>query len=183
MTANKARVLKSECLFRGRVFDVRRDRVAEPGGLTATREYVVHNGSVVLIPVLPDGRILLVRQYRHATGHFLWELVAGRIEPGEKPLAAARRELAEETGYSARRFRKLLDVFPTPGFVSEHMVVYAAEGLTPGIARPNSDEQIKTKSFSIRGLEAMMRRGRLRDAKSVAGILFYTRFRPPRRVV
>ncbi len=181
--AKKARVLESELVFHGRVFDVRRDRVAEPGGLTTTREYVVHNGSVVLIPVLRDGRILLVHQYRHATGQYLWELVAGRIEPGEKALAAARRELVEETGYSARRFTKLLDVFPTPGFVSERMVIYAAGGLTPGIARPDSDEQIKTRPFSIRELETMIRQGRLRDAKSIAGILFFTRFRSPRRAV
>ncbi len=179
--AKRARVLKSKTVFHGRVFDVRRDRVAEPGGLTTTREFVVHNGSVVIIPILPDGRTLLVHQYRHATGQYLWELVAGRIEPGEKPLAAARRELAEETGYSARRFTKLLSFFATPGFVNERLVVYAAEGLTPGIARPDSDEQIITKPFSIRELERMMRRGRLRDAKSIAAILFYLRFRSRRR--
>jgi ADP-ribose pyrophosphatase len=179
--AKRARVLESKTVFRGRVFDVRRERVAEPGGLTATREFVVHHGSVVVIPILPDGRILLVHQYRHATGQYLWELVAGRIEPGEKPLVAARRELAEETGYSARRFTKLLSFFATPGFVNERLVVYAAEGLTPGIARPDSDEQIKTKTFSIRELERMMRRGRLRDAKSIATILFYLRFRSRRR--
>jgi len=179
--AKRARVLESKTVFRGRVFDVRRERVAEPGGLTATREFVVHHGSVVVIPILPDGRTLLVHQYRHATGQYLWELVAGRIEPGEKPLVAARRELAEETGYSARRFTKLLSFFATPGFVNERLVVYAAEGLTPGIARPDSDEQIKTKPFSIRELERMMRRGRLRDAKSIAEILFYLRFRSRRR--
>jgi ADP-ribose diphosphatase len=179
--AKRARVLESKTVFRGRVFDVRRERVAEPGGLTATREFVVHKGSVVVIPILPDGRTLLVHQYRHATGQYLWELVAGRIEPGEKPLVAARRELTEETGYSARRFTKLLSFFATPGFVNERLVVYAAEGLTPGIARPDSDERIKTKTFSIRELERMMRRGWLRDAKSIAAILFYLRFRSRRR--
>jgi len=179
--AKRARVLESKTVFHGRIFDVRRERVAEPGGPTTTREFVVHSGSVVVLPVLRDGRILLVRQYRHAIGQYLWELVAGRIEPGEKPLAAARRELAEETGYSARRFTKLLSFFATPGFVNERLEVYAAEGLTPGIARPDSDEQIKTKTFSIRELEGMMRRGRLRDAKSIAAILFYLRFRSRRR--
>ncbi len=163
-------------MYRGRVFSVRRDRVVEPGGIVATRDLVVHGGSVVVLPVLPAGRILLIRQYRHAAGQFLWELVAGRIEPGEKPLVAARRELVEETGYTARRFTKMMDVFPTPGFVSERMLVYAAEGLRAGVARPESDERIESRPFSVREIESMMRSGKLRDAKSIAAILFYGRF-------
>jgi len=174
---NRARVLKSKLVYKGRVFGVRQDRVVEPGGVVVTRDVVAHAGSVVLLPVFPDGRVLLVRQYRHAVGRFLWELVAGRIEPGEKLLAAARRELLEETGYSAERYRKLLDVFPTPGFVSERMAVYAAEGLHRGAARPESDERITTRRFSLSQLERMMRRGTLCDAKSIAGILYYARFR------
>lgn len=143
---------------------------------------VTHNGSVVLLPLLPGGRVLLVRQYRHAVGEFLWELVAGRIEPGETALAAAKRELVEETGYRARRFRKLLDVFPTPGFVSERMVIYAAEGLKRGTARPEEDERIEAEAFSWKRLDALMRRGRLRDAKSIAALLYYKRFcRTPRK--
>src|SRR2546427_13273871 len=89
--AKRARVLESKTVFRGRVFDVRRERVAEPGGLTATREFVVHHGSVVVIPILPDRRTFLLHPHRHATRPYLWELVAGRIEPGENPLVAARR--------------------------------------------------------------------------------------------
>ena len=179
MPASKARILKSRSLYTGSVFGVRQDRVIEPGGIRVTRDVVTHHGSVVLLPVLSDGRILLVRQYRHAVGQFLWELVAGRIEPGEPHLAAARRELLEETGYTARRFRKLLDVFPTPGFVSERMIVYAATGLTAGRARPESDERITTRAFSLRQLERMIQRGTLRDAKSIAGLLFYSRFLRP----
>lgn len=172
----RVRVLESKTMYAGAVFGVRRDRVLEPGGIEVTRDVVTHSGSVVLLPILPDGRLLLVRQYRHAVGGYLWELVAGRIEPGEAPLAAARRELAEETGYTARRYRKLLDVFPTPGFVSERMLLYAAEGLTPGAARPEADERILARRFTLRELETMIRRGRLRDAKSVAGLLYYSRF-------
>src|SRR5229473_4645334 len=135
----RARVLKSETMYAGPVFGVRKDRVVEPGGVTVIRDVVTHSGSVVLLPLFDDGRVLLVRQYRHAVGTYLWELVAGRIEPRESPLAAAKRELLEETGYTARRFRKLLDVFPTPGFVTESMMIFLATGLSAGVARPEED--------------------------------------------
>ena len=176
MSRTPARILRSKTIYTGTVFGVRQDRVIEPGGIRTTRDVVTHHGSVVLLPVLDDRRILLVRQYRHAVGQFLWELVAGRIELGEPPLTAARRELLEETGYTARRFRKLLDVFPTPGFVSERMIVFAATGLTAGRARPESDERITSRAFTLRLLERMIRRGTLRDAKSIAGLLYYSRF-------
>ncbi len=168
-----ARVLNSRMIYRGPVFGVRQDRVIEPGGIAAVRDVVTHSGSVVVLPVFPDGEILLIRQYRHSVGMHLWELVAGRIDQGESSLAAARRELREETGYTARRFRKLLDIFPTPGFVSERMLVYAAEGLTAGPPRPEADERITARRFRPRELLRMIRRGTLRDAKSVAGILYY----------
>jgi ADP-ribose diphosphatase len=158
------------------VFGVRRDRVVEPGGVRVTRDVVVHPGSVVVLPVFSDGRILLIRQYRHSIGRFLWELVAGRIEPKESPVAAARRELLEETGYAARRFRRLLDLFPTPGFVSERMILFVAKELKKGVARPEDDERIDSRAFSLRELNRWIRSGKLRDAKSLAGILYYARF-------
>ena len=172
----RAKILSSKMLLRGRVFNVRRDKIIEPDGLRSTRDIVVHRGSVVVLPVFDDGRILLIRQYRHAAGSYLWELVAGGMEPGEPPLAGAKRELAEETGYTARRWRKLLDVFPTPGFVSERMVVYLAQGLRAGKPRPEDDERITARAFSPRKIENWIRTGKLRDAKSIAGILFYLRF-------
>jgi len=164
---------KRRMIYRGRFFSVCQDQVLEPGGVRAVRDVVLHGGSIVLLPVLPDGRILLVRQYRHSVGQFLWELVAGHIEHGESELAAARRELAEETGYTARRFRKLLDLFPTPGFLSEHMAIYACSGLTPGAASPEEDEKIEPRPFSQAQLEQMMRSGKLRDAKSIAALLYF----------
>ena len=175
MTA-RARILSSKTVFRGAVFDVRHDRVIEPGGVRAERDLVVHNGSVVVLPVLGDGRIILVRQYRHSVGGYLWELVAGRMEPRESPLPGAKRELLEETGYTARRWQKILDVYPTPGFVSERMVVFIAHGLRAGPAQPEDDERITIKSFAPHKLEHWIRTGTLRDAKSVAGILYYLRF-------
>lgn len=174
--SRKARVISSENVFTGRVFGVRRERVVEPSGVEATREFVTHPGSVVVLPVFPDGRILLIRQYRHATGQYLWELVAGRRDPGEKFLRAASRELAEETGYTARWMRKLMDVFPTPGFVAERMVIYLAEGLTKGTAQPEADEKIWMRPFRLARLENWIRKGMIRDAKSIAGILYYARF-------
>jgi ADP-ribose pyrophosphatase len=173
---SKAKILRSKVIYQGRVFGVRRDEVLEPGGLRTTREVITHPGSVVVLPVLPDRRIVLIRQYRHATRQFLWELVAGRIDHGENPRQAAARELIEETGYRAKRFRIFLDVFPTPGFLEERMYILLAQGITVGEAEPEDDEQITSRAFTRRELENMIRRGRLHDAKSIAGLLYYFRF-------
>ena len=177
----KARVLSSITVYEGPIFGIRRDKVIEPSGVRATREVITHPGSVVVLPVLADGRILLIQQYRHATRQYLWELVAGRMDPGETPKAAAARELIEETGYRARRFRIFLDIFPTPGFLEERMFILLAEGLTAGKAEPEEDEKIISRSHDRKQLEEMIRGGKLRDAKSIAGILFYFRFLSPEK--
>jgi ADP-ribose pyrophosphatase len=168
-------------MYKGSVFEVRRDTVVEPGGGRATRDIVVHSGSVVVLPVLDSNHVLLIRQYRHATGDFLWELVAGRKEAKESTVAAARRELLEETGYTAKRLRQILDIFPAPGFVTERMWVFVAEGLTKGKAQPEEDEKITARSFSLSRVDTMIRNGTLRDAKSVSGLLYYLRYIQPRR--
>lgn len=173
---NRARILRSKMIYVGPVFGVRRDEVIEPRGVRTTREVITHPGSVVVLPVLPDKRILLIRQYRHATRRYLWELVAGRIDGGETPRQAAARELIEETGYRAKRFHVFLDVFPTPGFLEERMFILLAEGLTAGKAEPEEDEKIVPRAYNREELEEMIRCGKLRDAKSIAGILFYYRF-------
>src|SRR5260370_9030433 len=151
-SAKKARVLNSTTIYEGPVFGIRRDEVIEPSGVRAIREVITHPGSVVVLPVLPDGRILLIRQYRHATRQYLWELVAGRMDPGETPKAAAARELIEETGYRAKRFRVFLDVFPTPGFLEERMFILLAEGLTAGEAEPGEGEKIVSRPFNPQAL-------------------------------
>jgi ADP-ribose pyrophosphatase len=171
-----ARVLSSKTVYQGRVFGVRRDQVVEPHGIQVTREIVTHPGSVVVLPVFPDGRILLIRQYRHVVGEYLWELVAGRRDGEESFEQGARRELAEETGYAAKQLTQILDIFPSPGFVAEHMVIFIAEGLTKGKARPEDDEKITTRIVTLREAEDWIRRGTVRDGKSVAGILFYATF-------
>jgi ADP-ribose pyrophosphatase len=180
-SSGKARILKSEMVYEGPVFGVRRDEVIEPSGVRATREVITHSGSVVVLPVLPDGRIVMIRQYRHATRQFLWELVAGRIDEGENPRQAAARELIEETGYRSKKFRVFLDVFPTPGFLEERMYILLAEGLTLGVAEPEEDERIEVKAYKPEELESLIRRGKLLDAKSVAGILYYLRFLAPKK--
>ena len=171
-----AKLLKSEVLYQGKVFRLQRDTVIEPGGVQAERDIIVHPGSVVVLPIFKDGRVLLIRQYRHSVGEFLWELVAGRKEPNESPLAGARRELLEETGYTAKRLRKLMRVVPTPGFVNEWMWIFAAEGLTEGAAQPEEDEKITPRIFTLKEVEKMIQHGTLRDAKSICGLLYYIRF-------
>src|ERR1700692_3288552 len=170
------KILYSKVMYKGPIFGVRRDEVLEPNGVRTVREVITHPGSVVVMPVLQDGRIILIRQYRHAARRFLWELVAGRMDPGEGVRQAAARELIEETGYRAKRLRVLLDLFPTPGFLEERMYILLAEGVTAGIADPEEDERITAKAFTRAELETMIRRGVLRDAKSVAGLLYYFRF-------
>ena len=172
----RAKLLKSEILYQGKVFRLQRDTVIEPGGVRAVRDIIVHPGSVVVLPIFEDGRVLLIRQYRHSVGEFLWELVAGRKEPGETPLAGARRELIEETGYTAGRLRKLMRVVPTPGFVNEWMWIFAAEGLQKGEARPEEDEKITARKFTLKQASSMIEKGTLRDAKSICGLLYHMRF-------
>jgi ADP-ribose pyrophosphatase len=171
-----AKILNSTSIYEGPVFGIRRDEVIEPSGVRAVREVITHPGSVVVLPVLPDGRILLIQQYRHATRQYLWELVAGRIDSGETPRAAAVRELIEETGYRAKRLRVFLEMFPTPGFLEEKMFLLLAERLTAGAAEPEEDEKIISRGYKRKELEEMIRTGKLRDAKSIAGILYYFRF-------
>lgn len=169
-------IVRSEMIYEGPVFGLRRDEVQEPSGLRVVREVITHPGSVVVLPILPDKRILLIRQYRHATRQYMWELVAGRIDAGEKPKEAALRELIEETGYRAKKVRVFLDVFPTPGFLEERMYILLAEGLTLGKAEPEEDERIEAKAFTRKEVQKMIASNTIRDAKTIAGVLYYFRF-------
>jgi ADP-ribose pyrophosphatase len=174
--ARRAKVLSSELIYKGRVFEIRREQLREPSGIEVTREVVVHPGSVVVLPVLADGRIVMIRQYRHAAGQYLWELVAGHKEPNETFAEGARRELHEEAGYTARRFKKLLEIFPSPGLLGERMEIYLADGLTKGEAAPEEDEKITVKILPLKEALRWIHNGTIRDSKSVAGILYYARF-------
>ncbi len=171
-----AKILSSELVLHTRVFDVQREKVIEPSGVEATRDIIVHPGSVVVLPVLPDGGIVLIRQYRHSVQQYLWELVAGRRDGDESFVSGARRELREETGYTARRMRLLLDLFPSPGFLRENMAIFLATGLKKGEADPEADEKITQTIVSLREAERWVRSGKIRDGKTVAGIMYYGKY-------
>jgi ADP-ribose pyrophosphatase len=172
----RGKTISSKVVFKGAVFSVRRDKVSEPSGVKATRDVIAHSGSVVVMPVLDDGKIVLIRQYRYAARQYLWELVAGRIDAGENVKQAAARELIEETGLRAKKMRQFLDFWPSPGFLEERMFVLLAEGVTQGEAEPEEDERIEAKAFTRAELEEMLKNGVLRDAKTISSLLFYFRF-------
>jgi len=170
------KVLSSKSVFRGRVFDVTRDRVREPNGVTAIREVIRHSGSVVVLAVdesSPEPRVLLERQYRYAAQSYILELPAGRIDPGEAPLAAGKRELWEETGYRARLWKKALFFYPSPGLLEETMTVFLARGLAPGEAHPEADERIEYQLVPLSKVVKLIMSGGIRDGKTIAGILWY----------
>jgi ADP-ribose pyrophosphatase len=170
-----ARLVSSRTVYRGPVFWVTTDHVKEPGGVRVRRDVVRHSGSIVVLAVDDSGstpRILLERQYRHAAKDYLWELPAGRIDPGEPELKAAQRELLEETGYTAARWRRVLRFYASPGFVAETMAVYLATGLRAGQAQPEEDEVIHTRLVPLPTAVRMVLRGTIRDAKTISSVLW-----------
>jgi ADP-ribose pyrophosphatase len=171
----RARTVSSRTVYRGPVFWVSTDRVQEPGGIRVRRDLIHHSGSVVVLAVDHSGktpRILFERQYRHAAGDYLWELPAGRIDPGERELQAAQRELLEETGYTADHWRRILHFYASPGFVAETMSVYLAAGLHSGAAHPEEDEVIYKKFVSLPAAVKMVLGGTIRDAKTISSVLW-----------
>jgi ADP-ribose pyrophosphatase len=160
-------------LFRGRVFSVARHRAVEPGGICVVREVIHHPGSAVILPLLDDGRVLLVRQFRFAAGQSLWELPAGTRNRDETALATARRELAEETGYRAASWGKLIDFYPSPGILDETMTLFLARKIRPGAASPEGDERIRVEPFARAEWQRMIRSGQIRDAKTLVGLLYW----------
>jgi ADP-ribose pyrophosphatase len=170
-----ARVLSSRLVYKGPVFWITSEQVLEPTGVRTLREIVRHTGSVVVLATTDGGRepeVLLERQYRHAAESFLWELPAGRIDEGERALAAAKRELLEETGYTARMWKQILKFYATPGFVAEPMTVFWARGLKAGPAQPEADEVIEQHLVPLSKTLKMIQRGTIRDAKTISSVLW-----------
>jgi ADP-ribose pyrophosphatase len=174
-----ARILSSRVVYRGPVFWVTTDQVVEPSGIRARRDVVRHTGSVVILATQHRRReplLLLERQYRHAAESFLWELPAGRIDNGERPLAAAKRELLEETGYTASRWRRILKFYASPGFVTEPMTVYWARNLKPGPPQPEEDEVIEQRLVPLSKTLRMIGRGTIRDSKTISSVLWLAQY-------
>jgi len=172
---NKERIISSRTVYRGPVFTVTTDHVEEPNGVRARRDLIHHSGSIVVLAVDDSTRvprILLERQYRHAATDYLWELPAGRIDPGEHELHAAKRELLEETGYTASHWRRILKFFASPGFVAETMAVYLATGLRKGKAQPEDDEVIYKRLVSLPAAVRMVIGGTIQDAKTISSVLW-----------
>ena len=168
-------VLSSKVVYKGKVFSVTSDKVREPNGVTATRDVIRHSGSVVILPVDETGdepHVLIERQYRYAAQEYLWELPAGRIDPGESALAGAKRELIEETGYRAKQWKKALTFYASPGFLDETMSIYLARDLTLGEAQPEEDESIECHLVPLSQAIEMILNGKIHDGKAIAGILW-----------
>jgi ADP-ribose pyrophosphatase len=169
------KLLSSRKRFECGVFSVTEDHAVEPGGVEIKRAVVRHRGSAVMLAEDERGRILLVRQYRLPALAALWELPAGRVDEGETPLAAARRELVEETGLRARKWRKLVSFYPSPGFLSEKMTIFVATELKQGEAEPMEDERIECRWFEPAELEKMIEAGKIQDGKTLIGFLLLRR--------
>ena len=177
-TPERAKVLRSKVVFKGRLFRVLRDDILEPTGLRSTRDVIRHNGSAVILAVDRSSSkknpwVVMERQYRHAANQFLWELPAGRLDAGEDAVAGAQRELAEETGYRARKWRPLVSYYASPGFLGEAMQVFLAEDLYAGEATPEEDERIEIRLVKLSDILRMIEKGAIHDGKTLNAVLLY----------
>jgi ADP-ribose pyrophosphatase len=171
----KGRVISRRVVFRGKIFYVTSDDVVEPSGIRARRDIIRHPGSVVVLAVdesRKEPRVLLEYQYRHAAAAFLWELPAGRVDKGESELAAAKRELIEETGYRAESWQLAFKYYASPGFMDETMAIFVARQIRRGKSQPEDDESIRKRLITLSDAIRMVERGTIRDGKTIAGVLW-----------
>ena len=176
----KAQLISSVTVYQGPLFRIQHDKLIEPDGLKSERDVIRHNGSVVILAMdtsksKKNPWIVIERQYRHAANQYLWELPAGKLDSGEEALAGAKRELAEETGYSAKKWKPLVTYFASPGFLGESMIVFQAEGLVAGDARPEEDEKIEFRLVKLNEVLKMIDKGEIKDGKTLTSVLLYAR--------
>ena len=162
--------LDTDTVYDGRIIRVRVDSVGLPGGRETVREVVEHAACVVIVPVDSNGDILMVRQYRYATGRSLLEAPAGRVEPGESPDDCAQRELQEEVGYAAGSLLSLGGFWMSPGFCTEYMHAYLAQDLAPSRMEPDDDEDISVERIPLDNAPQLVQRGDIQDAKTIAAL-------------
>jgi ADP-ribose pyrophosphatase len=184
--AETAELVSSEVVFECPLFKVRHDQIIEPGGNRAERDVIRHNGSVVILALdksrsKKDPWVVIERQYRHAANQYLWELPAGKLEQGEDAQAGAERELEEETGYRAKKWKPLVEYYASPGFLGEAMKVFVAEGLIAGDAHPEEDEEIDFRLVRLSELLKMIEKGGIVDGKTLTSILLYARLNRGKR--
>jgi ADP-ribose pyrophosphatase len=175
-----ADLISSKVVFECPLFKVRHDKLIEPGGKHAERDVIRHNGSVVILALdrsksKKDPWVVIERQYRHAANQYLWELPAGKLDAGEEPLAGAQRELEEETGYRAKKWKPLVEYFASPGFLGESMKVFVAEGLIAGDPHPEEDERIEIRLVRLSEVIKMIEQGAILDGKTLTSALLYSR--------
>jgi len=167
------KIISSRRRYHCDLFTVTEEHAKDPSGFEIRRSIVHHAGSAVMMAVHDRQRILLVRQFRLPAKAYLWELPAGRLDPGEKPLQAAKRELVEETGFRAARWKKLISFYPSPGYVGEKMTIFLATGLTPGPPHPMDDEHIESRWFPAQQVERMIRANEIQDGKTIIGYFLW----------
>jgi ADP-ribose pyrophosphatase len=169
------KITQSKEVYRCGLFWVTEDEAKDKTNFEIKRSIVRHNGSAVMMAVDEKNRVMLVRQYRLPAKQSLWEIPAGKIDDGENALQAAKRELIEETGLRAKKWKKLVSFFPSPGYVEEKMTIFLATELTQGEAQPMEDERIETKWFTKKELRKMLESNEILDAKTMIGFLYWTR--------
>lgn len=168
--SNNEKIIAREQVFSGKILRLVVDQVKLPDGSTSTREIVLHPGMVAILPILSDGRVLLVRQYRHAVGKSLWEIPAGKLDvTGESPQDCAIRELREETGYAASEWKELFTFYTSPGFTDERGVLFVARGLAR-VSEPLPDEIDLQRAFFPAEIIDLVSRGEIQDGKTILGV-------------